>query len=202
MSVRAGREQARHGWARLHLPGSGDTHQVFYRSSPRRPYCRAGTRAGRVELALSAAWSEPSHRCLSIMMTLTSPWKRRPSSWCGAAHLARASVHAGCPQSGTWPHHGTTSAVEHEPQTKIRSLALPGSLAGVLVALEGRRAGRVGRVVYLAVLPGARRLGPPGRRLTSPLARGPGHGASGPLPSRGGLAMSGLPELARPRFPG
>jgi hypothetical protein len=57
------------------------------------------------------------------MMTLTGPWKRRPSSWCGAAHRARASVHAGCPQSGAWPHHGTTSDVEQWPQAKIRSLA-------------------------------------------------------------------------------
>jgi hypothetical protein len=81
------------------------------------------------------------------MMTLTGPWKRRPSSWCRAAHRARASAHAGCPQSGVWPHHGTTSAVEQEPQTKIRSLALPGSLASVLAALKGRRAGRSGRVV-------------------------------------------------------
>jgi hypothetical protein len=81
------------------------------------------------------------------MMTLTGPWKRRPSSWCGAAHRTRASAHAGCPQSRAWPHHGTTSDVEQWPQTKIRSLVLPGSLAGVLVALEGRRAGRAGRVV-------------------------------------------------------
>jgi len=81
------------------------------------------------------------------MMTLTGPWKRRPSSWCRTAHRARASVHAGCPQSGAWPHHGTTSAVEQEPQAKIRSLAVPGSLAGVTAALERRRAGRTGRVV-------------------------------------------------------
>ena len=68
-----------------------------------------------------------------------------------AAHRARASVHSGCSgcsQSGFWLHHGTTSAVEREPQTKIRSLALPGSFPDVLsAAWEGRWAGRAGRVV-------------------------------------------------------
>jgi hypothetical protein len=36
--------------------------------------------AGRLQLALSAAWSWSSHRWLSIMITLTGPWKRRPSA--------------------------------------------------------------------------------------------------------------------------
>jgi hypothetical protein len=91
------------------------------------------------------------------MVTFTGPWKRRPSIRCGTAHRVKASAHSGCPQSGLWPHHGTTPAVEHEPQTKIRRLVLPGSFLGVLFVASGeRRAGRLGRVVYLAALPDAR----------------------------------------------
>lgn len=100
------------------------------------------------------------------------PVETPPVELVGAAHLARASAHSRCPQSGAWPHQGTTSDVEQEPQTKIRSLAVQGSL-GALVALEERRAGRAGRVVI----------------------------ARCPLSSRGGLAMNCLPELGR-RFPG
>ena len=109
------------------------------------------------------------------MTTLTCPWKRRPSSRCGAAHRARASAHSGCLQSGLWPHHGTTSAVEQEPQTKTRSLGLLSSFPGVLfVALEGRRAGRVGRVVLPRRPSWCRRSRSPNRRFTSPLTRGSG----------------------------
>jgi hypothetical protein len=92
-----------------------------------------------------------------------------------AAYRARASAHSGCPQSRSWSHHGTTSVVEQELQTKICSLPSPGSFPGMpFAAWEGRRAGPAGRVVYLAVLPGARRSGPPHRRFPSPLTCGAG----------------------------
>jgi hypothetical protein len=136
-------------------------------------------------------------------MTLTGPWKRRPSSWCRAAHRARASVDAWCPQSGAWPHHGTTSAVEQWPQTKIRSLALPGSIAGVIAVLEGRRAGRVGRVVL------ARRLSwcPAVRAavLAVDLAADSRDGdmqLHGPLPDRPRRQDEHRRQVARPGLPG
>jgi hypothetical protein len=82
---------------------------------------------------------------------------------------------SGCSQSGFWLHHGTTSAVEREPQTKIRSLALPGSfLACCLLLGRGGGPGVRDGSFYLAALPGARWSRPLYRRFTSPLTWGAG----------------------------
>lgn len=85
------------------------------------------------------------------MTMFTCPWKRRSASRWEAAHRARASTQAECPQSGFTPHHGTTSAVEHALQMNTRRLALLGLFpASAFLALAVRRSERVCVLAVLA----------------------------------------------------